>query len=152
LQTRADQIMGAELSQNAGQPTGGSGPRVRHAFLRLAKATLEALALPYFRPVAPSDQILLSCQALLLTPSKLIVDIEHATPFVRTNSLRFDEARTRGVIRTLLGRDNCLGVIAWSEACRRGFLKKIGHPGIADKTLIVRPTTDLVCEDATRRT
>jgi glycosyltransferase involved in cell wall biosynthesis len=118
--------------------------------MRAAKQVLERLALPYLRPVPPSDQILLSPQSLLLTTARWVVDIEHPTPFVGENYLRFDEAPTLAIVRALLERPNCLSVIAWSEACRQAFVRKLG-PKVGAKTRVVRPSTVATRGDAQPR-
>jgi glycosyltransferase involved in cell wall biosynthesis len=122
------------------RPRGYHGETSR-PLVRIAKNVLEGLALPYVRPVAGRDAVLLSSQSLLLTSAPWVVDIEHPTPFVGTNYLRFDQAPTLAIIRALLERPNCVGVIAWSEACRRAFVQKVGRPAIEAKTRVLRPTT-----------
>ena len=72
-----------------------------------------------------------------------MVDIEHATPFVGEKYLRFDTPRTKWLIRGVLERDNCLGIICWSHACKRAFLMKCPSKAIAEKVYVAHPSLDL---------
>lgn len=133
----------AELIQERGSaPVGARSGTVKARALEATKSLLDRVGLPYLRPHRDSASVLLSPQALLLTRSRWVVDIEHPTPFVGVDYLRFDRPHTRWIITKLLERDNCLAVICWSEACRRAFLAKCPSTKVSQKVRVVYPAID----------
>lgn len=121
------------------QAVPGASPASMHA---RSKAVFEALGLPYLMPRIDYSGGYHSAQRLLVTSSPWTVDLEHATPFVGTNYLRFFKPSVKRVVTSLLTRENCRGIICWSEASRRSFLVALGAPGLQQKTHVLRPTID----------
>jgi glycosyltransferase involved in cell wall biosynthesis len=115
---------------------------LRRRALGATKFLMDRVGLPYLRPHRNTASVLLAPQALLLTRSPWVVDIEHPTPFVGVDYLRFDRPQARWIITKLLERDNCLAVICWSEACRKAFLDKCSSAKVAAKVRVIYPAID----------
>src|SRR5207237_9587574 len=108
-----------------------------------ARRVLRALALPNLRVVRTSAKpvdVVHSCQHLLLTRNKWVVDIEHGQPFVGTEFSRLCRTSVRAAILTIVSSRSCRAIMPWTRTAARAFVATFGPADrVLEKIQVVYP-------------
>lgn len=67
-------------------------------------------------------------------------DVEHASALFRYAPAKMQSIVWRAYVRYLLGRDNCRGLLMWSDAAKQSVAAALQSRTIDDKTFVVHPT------------
>ena len=104
---------------------------------------LDAFNLPYIVPLK-SECFVHSCQKLIHTNADFIIDIEHGNPFMGANNIdKHKSAIFRRLVSKILLKDNCKGILPWSDKAAGAFALNFDFLGerFLSKVAVARPTT-----------
>jgi len=114
---------------------------------------LDALDLPYVVPLN-SDYFVHSCQKLIHTNADFVIDTEHGNPFMGSDNInKHKSALFRSLVSKILLKDNCKGVLPWSEKAAGAFCMNfdfLGDRFLTEKVIVARPTT-IPCRSMTKK-